>query len=109
MISVGPKENPANVVTISKLAESGLSCTFLITPRDDFQTIARISHSVTIPKYYAVANEVAAREFLRSSGLPVPSIYVYLPDSDNAGGTEYIFMELIRGFKLSNVWPSLGE
>ena len=57
---------------MSKLAEGGFNRTFLITLRDDFQMVARIAYLVTVPKYYAVASEVAIMEFLRSSGLPVP-------------------------------------
>ncbi|GJJ11864.1 hypothetical protein Clacol_006102 [Clathrus columnatus] len=71
--------------------------------------VARIPYPVTIPKFYAVASEVATLDFLRSFGLPVPEIYGYSPDSDNAAGTEYIFMQFVRGSKLSDVWPSLGE
>ena len=71
--------------------------------------VARIPYPVTVPKYYAVASEVATMEFLRSSGLPVPRVYGYSPLSDNAAKTEYIFMEFVRGTKLSDVWPELGE
>ena len=77
--------------------------------RDDFQMVARIPYPATVPKYYAVASEVATMDFLRSSGLPVPQIYGYSPESDNAAGTEYILMEFVRGTKLSDVWLSLSE
>ncbi|KAJ7221939.1 kinase-like domain-containing protein [Mycena rebaudengoi] len=150
--SVG--RSPADVVNLSKLAEGGFNRTFLITLRDDFQMVARIPYPATLPKYYAVASEVATisvaavrfrsgsaqifpnleldlrfgsgkfpnlgpdpgfrsssatMEFLRSSGLPVPQVYGYSPVSDNAAKTEYIFMEFMRGTKLSNVWLELGE
>ena len=105
--SVG--RSPADVVNLSKLAEGGFNRTFLITLRDDFQVVARIPYPVTVPKYYAVASEVATMEFLHSSGLPVPQIYGYSPTSDNAAKTEYIFMEFMRGTKLSDVWLELGE
>jgi hypothetical protein len=105
--SVG--RSPADVVSLSKLAEGGFNRTFLITLRDDFQMVARIPYPATVPKYYAVASEVATMEFLRSSGLPVPQVYGHSPASDNAAKTEYIFMEFIRGTKLSDVWLELGE
>ena len=105
--SVG--RSPADVVSISKLAEGGFNRTFLITLHDDFQMVARIPYPATVPKYYAVASEAATVDFLRSSGLPVPQIYGYSPESDNAAGTEYILMEFVRGMKLSDVWLSLGE
>src|SRR6201999_1230535 len=67
--SVG--RSPADVANLSKLAEGGFNRTFLVTLHDGFQMVARIPYPVTIPKYYAVASEVATLEFLRSSGLPV--------------------------------------
>lgn len=105
--SVG--RSPADVVHLSKLAEGGFNRTFLITLCDDFQMVARIPYPTTLPKYYAVASEVATMEFLRSSGLPVPQVYGYSPVSDNTAKTEYIFMEFVRGTKLSDVWLELGE
>ena len=77
--------------------------------RDDFQMVARIPYPATVPKYLAVASEVATITFLRSSGLPVPQIYGYSPVADNVAETEYIFMEVLRGTKLSSIWFELGE
>ena len=105
--SVG--RNPADVVDISKLAEGGFNLTFLITLRDNFRMVTRIPYPATVPKYYAVASEVATMEFLRSSGLHVPQVYGYSPASDNMAKTEYIFMEYIRGTKLSDVGWSWGN
>ncbi|KAH9949736.1 protein kinase subdomain-containing protein PKL/CAK/Fmp29 [Amylocystis lapponica] len=105
--SVG--RSPADVVNLTKLAEGGFNRTFLVTLRDDFQMVVRIPYPAMVPKYYAVASEVATMEFLRSSGLPVPQVYGYSPASDNAAKTEYIFMEFMKGTKLSDVWLELGE
>ena len=105
--SVG--RSPADVVNFSKLAGGGFNRTFLITLHDDFQMVARIPYPAMVPKYYAVASEVATMEFLRSSGLPVPQVYGHSPASDNAAKTEYILMEFMRGTKLSDVWLELGE
>lgn len=71
--------------------------------------VARIPYPVTVPKHYAVASEVATMDFLRSSGLPVPQVYGYSLVSDNAAKTEHIFMEFIKGKKLSEVWLELAE
>jgi hypothetical protein len=68
--SVG--QSPADVLNFSELAEGGFNCTFFITMRDGFQMVARIPYPATVPKYYAVASEVATMDFLRSSGLAVP-------------------------------------
>lgn len=92
-----------------KLAEGGFNKTFLITMHDGFEMVAHIPYPIMVPKCYAIASEVATMCFLRSSGLPVPEVYDYSPLSDNAAKTEYIFMEFIRGTKLSDVWLDLEE
>ncbi|TBU26130.1 kinase-like domain-containing protein [Dichomitus squalens] len=96
-----------DVVSLSKLAEGGFNRTFIVSLRNGQQIVARIPYPMTVPKYYAVASEVATIEYLRSSGFPAPQIYGYSPDSDNAAGTAYVLMELVQGSKLSEVWPSL--
>ncbi|KAF9819586.1 hypothetical protein IEO21_02050 [Rhodonia placenta] len=100
--SVG--RSPADVVHLSKLAEGGFNRTFLITLCDDLQMVARIPYPTTLPKYYAVASEVATMEFLRSSRLPVPQVYGYSPVSDNTAKTEYIFMR--DGYQYQEQSPS---
>ncbi|KAG6806307.1 hypothetical protein H0H92_011835, partial [Tricholoma furcatifolium] len=99
----------ADVTYVSKLGEGGFNRAFLITMADQFQMVARVPYPITVPKYLAVASEVATMDFLRSAGLPVPKVYGYSPDSNNAAGTEYIFMEFIEGTKLSDVCRSLSE
>ncbi|EGN99355.1 hypothetical protein SERLA73DRAFT_73889 [Serpula lacrymans var. lacrymans S7.3] len=98
-----------DIDTFVKLAEGGFNRTFLITMHGGFEMVARIPYPVTVSKLYAIASEVATMRFLRSSGLPVPEVYDYSPSSDNVAKTEYIFMELIRGTKLSDVWMELEE
>jgi len=41
--------------------------------------------------------------------LPVPKIYGYSPDSDNAAGTGHILMEFVQGSKLSEIWRDLND
>ena len=94
---------------MEKLAEGGFNRIFLITMHDGFHMIARIPYPVTQPKRYALASEVATMAFLRAHGLPVPQVYGYSPTSDNAAQTEYIFMEFVRGTKLTDVWMQLKE
>ncbi|KAG6328179.1 hypothetical protein ID866_10910 [Astraeus odoratus] len=105
--SVG--RDPADVADVSKLGEGGFNRAFLITMADQFQMVARIPYPIMVPKYFAVASEVATMDFFRSAGLPIPRVYGYSPDSNNAAGTEYIFMEFISGTKLSDVWRTLSE
>ena len=92
---------------MTKLDEGGFNRIFLITMRDGFRMIARIPYPVTVPKFYAVASEVATMRFLRAKGLPVPQVYDYSPTPDNAAKTEYIFMEFVTGTKLSDIWMEL--
>lgn len=94
---------------MEKLDEGGFNRIFLITMHDGFQMIARIPYPVTEPKFYAVASEVATMAFLRAHDLPVPKVYGYSPTSDNAAKTEYIFMEFVKGTKLTDVWMQLKE
>jgi hypothetical protein len=101
--------SPDDIVDLKKLAEGGFNRTFLITLRGGFQMVARIPYPVTIPKYFAVASEVATMELLRSSGLPIPEVYGYSPAPDNAAETEYIFMQFVQGTSLSDIWFDLGE
>lgn len=105
--SVG--RDPSDIVDFVKLAEGGFNRVFLVTMGDGFQLVARIPYPVTVPKYYAVASEVATMDLLRSSGLPVPKVYGYSPVADNAAGTEYIFMEFVQGAKLGDVWDDLEQ
>ena len=71
--------------------------------------VARILYPVTVPKYYAIASEVATMRFLRFSGPHVPKVYDYSPSSDNAAKTDYILTEFMGGTKLSDVWLELEE
>jgi hypothetical protein len=101
--------SPDDIVRLEKLAEGGFNRTFLITMRCGFRMVARIPYPVTIPKYFAVASEVATMTFLRSFGLPIPEVYGYSPAPNNAAGTEYIFMEFVQGTDLSSIWLGEGE
>ena len=95
--------SPGDVVNLTKLAEGGFKRSFLLTMCGGFQMVVRISYPVTIPKYFAVASEVATMALLRSFGLPIPRVYGYSPVLDNAADTEYIFMEFVRGTKLNGI------
>lgn len=105
--SVG--STPQDVDTLVKLGEGGFNRTFLITFNDGFKMVARIPYPIAGPKLYGIASEVATMRFLRSSGFPVPDVYGYSPSPDNAARTEYIFMEYVRGTKLSDLWFDLEE
>lgn len=98
-----------DIDTFVKLAEGGFNRIFLITMHDGFEMVARIPYPVTVPKFYAIASEVATMRFLRSTGLTVPEVYDYSPSPDNAAKTEYIFMEFLKGTNLSDVFMELEE
>jgi hypothetical protein len=101
-------QNVEDVTSFEKLAEGGFNRTFLITMRDGFQFVGRVPYPVTEPKHLVVASEVATMDFLRLHGIPVPKIYSYSATSENAAGTEYIFMELVRGTNLGDIWFDLS-
>ncbi|PPQ73152.1 hypothetical protein CVT26_014818 [Gymnopilus dilepis] len=98
-----------DVANMVKLDEGGFNRIFLITMNDGFQMVARIPYPVTVPKFYAIASEVATMRFLRAKGLPVPEVYGYSPTSDNAALTEYIFMEFVKGTKLTDIFMEVKE
>ena len=68
--------------------------------RCGFRMVARIPYPATVPKYFAVASEVATMSLLRSFGLPIPEVYGYSATPNNAAGTEYI----VQGTNLSDIW-----
>ncbi|KAH6905619.1 hypothetical protein BKA70DRAFT_1291717 [Coprinopsis sp. MPI-PUGE-AT-0042] len=96
-----------DITNFSKLAEGRLNRVFLITFKDNFQMIARVPYPLTVPKYYAVASEVATMEYLRLSGIPVPEVYGYSPAEDNAAGVAYIFMEYVQRRSLKDMTVEL--
>lgn len=101
--------NIEDVARFEKLAEGGFNRTFLITMRDGFQLVGRIPYPATEPKHLVVASEVATIEFLRLHGIPVPEVYSYSSSSENPAGTEYLFMELVQGTNLGDIWFDLSE
>ena len=76
---------------------------------DQFQMVARIPYSFVEPKRLVVASEAATMDYFQQMGFPIPRIYGHSSTSDNAAGTEYILMELVKGDKLADVWKSLDE
>ncbi|EAW09030.1 uncharacterized protein ACLA_077770 [Aspergillus clavatus NRRL 1] len=106
-LAVQQKED--DVAGFEKLAEGGFNRSFKITMRNGFQFVARIPYPVTEPKSLVVASEVATIDFLRSHGIPVPTIFGYSAVADNSAGTEYIFMELVQGQSLGDIWYTLSE
>jgi len=60
----------------SKFAEAD-SIGHFITLRDG-QMVSQVPYPMTVPKYYAIASEVATIEYMCSFLLPVPNIYGYL-------------------------------
>ncbi|RDW93613.1 uncharacterized protein DSM5745_00935 [Aspergillus mulundensis] len=105
--SIGQKEE--DVVGFEKLAEGGFNRTFLVTMRDTFRFVARIPYPVTQPKSLVIASEVATMDYLRAHDIPVPQVYGYSATADNPAETEYIFMELMPGHNLGDIWFDLTE
>ena len=71
--------------------------------------VSQVPYPMTVPKYYAVASKVATIQYMCSFVLPLPKIYGYSPDSDNAAGTGHILMESVQGSKLSKIWRGLNN
>jgi hypothetical protein len=101
--------NPTHIAHLQKLAEGGFNRTFLVSFHDGFEMVARIPYLTTEPRNLLVASEVATMDYLRSYGMPIPKVFGYSATSENAAGTEYIFMEINAGTNLGNIWFELGE
>lgn len=82
---------------------------FLLTTEDGFQAIAKIPYTITVPKHYTTASEVATADLLRSKGIPVPRIFGWSSDSSNPVGAEYIIMEKASGIPLETRWFNLSK
>ncbi|KAJ5585265.1 uncharacterized protein N7459_005065 [Penicillium hispanicum] len=106
-LAVQQKED--DIAGFEKLAEGGFNRSFMITMRNGFRFVARVPYPVAEPKSLLVASEVATIDFLRSHGIPVPKVFGYSAVADNAAGTEYIFMELVQGQNLGDIWYHLSE
>lgn len=98
-----------DVAQFRKLAEGGFNRTFLVSMHDGFEMIARIPYVTTEPRNLLVASEVATMDYLRSCGVPIPKVFGYSATSENAAGTECIFMEVNAGTNLGDIWFELGE
>ncbi|KAH8425311.1 uncharacterized protein LDX57_003068 [Aspergillus melleus] len=95
------------VLQIKKLAEGGFNRVFVLTMSDGFEVIAKTPYPVTVPTKLATESEVATLDFLRTRGIPVPQVYAYSSQSNNAVGTEYIIMEKAPGQPLDRRWFDL--
>ncbi|KAE8318371.1 kinase-like domain-containing protein [Aspergillus transmontanensis] len=98
-----------DVARFEKFAEGSFNRVFLVTMNDGTKLIARIPYPLIEPKYLVVASEVATLDYLRLHDLPVPKVFGYSATSENAAGTEYIFMEYMRGRSLGDLWYGLSE
>lgn len=76
---------------------------------DGFQAIVKIPYKITGPKHYATASEAATLYYLRSKGIPVPSVYGYSATENNPAGVEYIVMEKAPGVGLETKWSSMSK
>ncbi|PGH15925.1 hypothetical protein AJ79_02092 [Helicocarpus griseus UAMH5409] len=99
----------AKITHLRKFAEGGFNRVFLLTAEDGFEVIAKAPYTITVPKHYATASEVAATELLRSKGIPVPRILGWSADPNNPVGVEYIIMEKASGVPLETRWFNLSK
>ena len=94
---------------MEKLAEGGFCRVFLLTMDDGFHVIAKLPYSSTVPKHLTTESEVATLDFLSSKGIPVPRVYAWSSESDNAVGSEYVIMEKAPEQPLELRWFGLTQ
>ncbi|KAJ5915851.1 hypothetical protein N7454_010992 [Penicillium verhagenii] len=109
LVALSVQQREDDVTGFEKLAEGGFNRCFLVTMRNGMRIVARVPYPVTKPKSLVIASEVATMDYLRSHGIPVPKIFGYSTTESNSAGTEYIFMEFVRGANLGDIWFTLTE
>lgn len=93
-----------DVKNLVKLSEGGFNRVLLVTMADNFKVIVKIPYSLSVPKMYATASEVATLTFLRSKGFLVPEVYGWSATSENEVGVEYIVIEHAQGICADTRW-----
>ncbi|KFY97854.1 hypothetical protein V500_01898 [Pseudogymnoascus sp. VKM F-4518 (FW-2643)] len=97
-----------NIEALKKIAAESVGRVFLLTMDDEYEVIAKIPYHLTVPKQFTTESEVATLDFLQLKGIPVPRVYAWSSESDNAVGTEYIIMEKAPGQPLEDRWFTLS-
>ncbi|PLN83759.1 phosphotransferase family protein [Aspergillus taichungensis] len=95
-------------VCIVKL-EGNFNKAFLLTMDDGNEVIAKIPCPNAGTPSLTTASEVATLMFLHScTSIQVPKVLAWSSDPANPVGTEYIFMEKIRGIALAERWETMN-
>lgn len=97
------------ITQLHKLAEGGFNRVFLLKTEDGLEAIAKVPYTITLPKHFATASEVATMDFLRSKGVPVPRVFGWSSDPNNPVGAEYIITEKAPGVPLETRWFDLSK
>ncbi|OJD23727.1 hypothetical protein ACJ73_04913 [Blastomyces percursus] len=89
--------------------EGNFNKAFLLTMDDGSEVIAKIPCPNAGTPSLTTASEVATLTFLRSrTSIRVPKVLAWSSDPANPVGTEYIFMEKIRGIALAERWETMN-
>lgn len=100
-------------ITVQFFARGALNRLYTITGLDSAtghsrQCIFRIA--LPYAPWYKVENEVATTEYVRrKTRIPVPEIYAFDSSMDNPLGLEWMLMEMMPGFSLVEIWPSMSD
>lgn len=94
---------------MKKIAES-LNRVFLVTFQNGQQVIARIPTLISGPPHYTTASEVAAMDFLRRLGMPVPKVVAWSSRAQETEvESEFIIMEKVKGEPLTPIWDTVDH
>ena len=64
--------------------------------------------SLPVWPYYKIESDVATTEFVRlTTSIPVPVIYAFDSNPNNALGFEWMLMEKVKGMPLGDVWDTM--
>ncbi|KZN88255.1 Altered inheritance of mitochondria protein [Penicillium chrysogenum] len=109
---VASKVLGAQCVQMTKLPEGLYNKVFSLKMENGEEVLARIPNPNAGHPQYCVASEVATLDFLRNIlGIPVPRVLAWSSPSlhPNTVGTEYMLMERVKGYQLSEVWDTMSE
>ncbi|KAJ7243566.1 kinase-like domain-containing protein [Mycena haematopus] len=99
------------------VAQGGFNTVFLLTFEDGTDALARlrggphndVSQCSSELLEHDFLSEVATLKFVKNrTSIPVPELYHFESDVNNALGTRYMIMQRIKGESLGSRWPSMS-
>ncbi|KAI9731010.1 MAG: hypothetical protein M1834_005471 [Cirrosporium novae-zelandiae] len=99
--------NASSCISMAKLPEGSDNRVFLLTMGNGVQVVAKIPNPY-LPQKVVIASEVVTLDFFRNVlNIPVPQVFAWSSNKDQAIGVEYIIMEKAPGKELRESWATM--